>query len=31
VKTFRLEAANEALQCVREGKLSGAAVLLPHE
>jgi len=30
VKTFPLEAANEALQQLREGRLSGAAVLLPH-
>jgi propanol-preferring alcohol dehydrogenase len=30
VKTFPLEAANEALQQLREGQLSGVAVLLPH-
>ena len=31
VKTFPLDAANEALQQLREGRLSGAAVLLPRE
>jgi propanol-preferring alcohol dehydrogenase len=30
VKTFPLEAANEALRQLREGRLSGAAVLLPQ-
>jgi propanol-preferring alcohol dehydrogenase len=29
VHTFRLEQANEALACLREGRLRGAAVLLP--
>ena len=29
VETFPLEAANEALGCLREGRLEGAAVLLP--
>lgn len=30
VKTFPLDAANDALQQLRDGRLSGAAVLLPH-
>jgi propanol-preferring alcohol dehydrogenase len=30
VRTFPLDAANEALLELREGRLSGAAVLLPH-
>ena len=30
VKTFPLHAANDALQQLRDGRLSGAAVLLPH-
>ena len=29
VQTFRLEEANEALACLREGKFRGAAVLIP--
>lgn len=29
VQTFALEQANEALECLREGRLQGAAVLLP--
>ncbi|HZI34064.1 MAG TPA: zinc-dependent alcohol dehydrogenase family protein [Candidatus Binatia bacterium] len=29
VQTFRLEQANEALSCLRDGKLQGAAVLIP--
>ncbi|OGA01487.1 MAG: alcohol dehydrogenase [Betaproteobacteria bacterium RIFCSPLOWO2_02_FULL_62_17] len=29
VETYPLEAANEALSCLREGRLEGAAVLLP--